>query len=205
MQKQRPFDRSRRKSRVIRLALMGSVGLVGLGGCDDKDPTAGHDVLRDQAQCAAQADPDACRMALADARDAHLRTAPRFASLQECEDRFGLGNCGTPDAVVADARPAAEQPATNQPAATAQAAAPQPQGSVFMPMLMGYMLGRSLGGASPWTAQPLYRDPNNVAYSGGRSLGTLSASRFPDSPQATPSSIARGGFGRTGRLFSVAG
>ncbi|WP_370155190.1 DUF1190 domain-containing protein [Ferrovibrio sp.] len=203
----------RRKSRVIRLALMGTVGLVGLTGCEEKDPLAGQDVIRDQAECSSKADPDACRMALADAREAHLRSAPRFASLTDCEDRFGLGNCGTPQQVLAgnDAFRAAQPAAGTAPqSATPQQTAPQEQtaqgsGSLFMPMLMGYMLGRGLGGTSPWAAQPLYRDPGNTVYSGNRNLGQLSTSRFPDAPKATPASIARGGFGTTGRAFTVAG
>jgi len=196
--------KSRRRPRTIRLALLGTVGLIGLAGCEQQDPLAGHDVLRDQAECSSRPDPDACRMALADARAAHVQTAPRFASLRECEDAFGEGNCGTPDRILAgnDAFSAA-QPAgdPNQPAQEQQT---RSSGGVFMPLLMGYMLGRSLGGPSPWGAQPLYRDPNNMAYTGNRPLGQLSGTRFPDAPKATPTSVARGGFGRTGASYSAA-
>ncbi len=202
-----------RKPHAIRLVLLGTVGLIGLTACEENDPLAGHDVLRSQAECSSRPDPDACRIALADARASHLQTAPRFASRQECEDRFGAGNCGTPDQVLSGealagndafstARPAGEAAAPGDPSQPA----PQQQahsGGIFMPMLMGYMMGRALSGPG-LAAQPLYRDPNNTAYTGSRSLGQLSSNRFPDAPKATPTSIARGGFGRTGRTYSAA-
>lgn len=194
-----------RKPHAIRLVLLGTVGLIGLAGCEENDPLAGHDVLRDQAECSARPDPDACRMALADARAQHVQTAPRFASRAECEDAFGQGNCGSPQQILAGN----DVFSTAQPAGGASPSAPQePQqaqssGGVFMPLLMGYMMGRALGGPG-LGAQPLYRDPANTAYSGNRTLGKLSSNRFPDAPKATPASISRGGFGRTGATYSAA-
>ena len=197
-----------RKSRVIRLALLGTVGLVGLAGCDNNDPLAGHDVLRDQKECASRPDPDACRTALADARAQHVQTAPHFASREQCEAEFGVSNCGTPSQVLSgndafsSAAPAGDP---NSPSAQPmQQQAQSSSGGIFMPMLMGYMMGRTLGGGLG--AQPLYRDPSNTAYSGGRPLGQLSANRFPDAPKASPLAVSRGGFGRTGSaLTSSAG
>lgn len=191
-----------RKSRVIRLALLGTVGLVGLAGCDNNDPLAGHDVLRDQKECASRPDPDACRTALADARAQHVQTAPRFTSREQCEAEFGVSNCGTPSQVLAgndafsSATPAGDAASSTAPQQQAQSAS----GGIFMPMLMGYMMGRTLGGGLG--AQPLYRDPSNTAYSGGRPLGQLSANRFPDAPKASPLAVSRGGFGRTGSAIT---
>lgn len=192
---------------MIRLALLGTVGLVGLAGCDDNDPLAGHDVLRDQKECSAKPDPDACRTALADARAQHVQTAPRFANREECEAQFGVNNCGTPTQVLAgnDAFSAAtpvdpSQPQTSPQTGEQQAQAQSSSGGIFMPMLMGYMMGRTLGGG--FGAQPLYRDPNNTAYSGGKPLGQLSANRFPDAPKASPLAVSRGGFGRTGSAMT---
>lgn len=201
-----------RKSRVIRLALLGTVGLVGLTACEENDPLAGHDVLRDQKECASRPDPDGCRIALADARAQHVQTAPRFTSREDCETQFGLGNCGTPQQILSandefsTAQPAPQSsPLTGEQAQQQQA---QSSGGIFMPMLMGYMIGRTLSGPSPWAnrgaAQPLYRDPSNTAYTGNRPLGQLSANRFPDAPKATPGYVSRGGFGRTGSSYSAA-
>jgi uncharacterized protein YgiB involved in biofilm formation len=176
-----------------------------LAACDNNDPLAGNDVLRDQKECASKPDPDACRTALADARAQHVQTAPRFTTREDCEAQFGLANCGTPTQILAGgndafagATPAGDpsQPAASQPQQQASSG-----GGVFMPMLMGYMIGRTLGGGG-FGAQPLYRDPSNTAYSGGRPLGQLSANRFPDAPAASPSSVSRGGFGRTGSTVS---
>lgn len=197
-----------RKSRMIRLALLGSVGLVGLAACDNNDPLAGHDVIRDQKECSSKPDPDACRTALADARAQHLQTAPRFTSREDCEAQFGVNNCGTPNQILTGA-PAGANDAFSGAQAAGDPGQPAPSqqqassgGGIFMPMLMGYMMGRALGGGGPWNAQPLYRDPSNTAYSGGRPLGQLSASRFPDAPAASPNSVSRGGFGRTGSAVS---
>jgi uncharacterized protein YgiB involved in biofilm formation len=197
-----------RKSRVIRLALLGTVGLVGLAGCDNNDPLAGHDVLRDQKECASRPDADAGRTALADARAQHVQTAPRFASREQCEAEFGVSNCGTPNQVLSgndvfsSAAPAGDpnSPTTQPGAQPMQQQAQSSSGGIFMPMLMGYMMGRTLGGGLG--AQPLYRDPTNTAYSGGRPLGQLSANRFPDAPKASPLAVSRGGFGRTGSAIT---
>lgn len=205
-----------RKSRVIRLALLGTVGLVGLTACEENDPLAGHDVLRDQKECASRPDPDGCRIALADARAQHVQTAPRFTSREDCETQFGLGNCGTPQQILSandefsTAQPAPQSSPQSSPLTGEQAQQQQAQssGGIFMPMLMGYMIGRSLSGPSPWAnrgaAQPLYRDPGNTAYTGNRPLGQLSANRFPDAPRAAPGYVSRGGFGRTGSSYSAA-
>ena len=205
-----------RKSRSIRLVLLGSLSLVALAACEENDPLKGADIIRDQKECASRPDPDACRMALADARQAHVQSAPKFANRQECEAQFGVNNCGTPEQVLRFGDEAAQAQGSQAQATQAQAGAtPAPAGqqqassggSIFMPMMMGYMMGRMLGGASgPWAAQPMYRDAANTGYVGGqagpaKSIGTLSAKRFPDIPPAT--SVARRGFGATGTTASA--
>lgn len=202
-----------RKSRSIRLVLLGSLSLVALAACDDNDPLKGADIIRDQKECASRADPDACRMALADARQAHVQTAPKFANRQECEAQFGANNCGTPEEVLRFGDEAGQQTTGQQAGQQPAQAQASSGGSVFMPMMMGYMMGHMLGGASgprnsPWAAQPMYRDAANTGYVGGqagpaKSVGTLSAKRFPDIPPAT--GVARRGFGSTGSTASVAG
>lgn len=186
-----------RKSRQIRLVLLSSLSLVALAACEENDPLKSSEYIRDAKECAAKPDPDSCRTALADARAQHVQTAPRFATREECEAQFGKSNCGTSEEVL---RFGDE---TTQTATAPTQPQAQSSGSSFMPLMMGYMLGRMMGGGSaaagPWAAQPLYRDPNNMAYSAGKPLGQLSANRFPNPPQALPgSAVQRGGFGRTG-------
>ena len=207
--------------RKLRTLLLASVAALALAACNENNDVA-SEFIRDEAQCASQQDPSACRQALADARTAHQRTAPAFASQAACEERFGAANCQ----VVTDARATAEQFAAGA-GETAAAAATQAQqqvqqagGSWFMPLLAGYMMGRLAGGGM--SAQPLYRDANNRAYSGTRPMGRFddrlmpppravgqNASAVQRGPQqaagapvqerrAASAPVQRGGFGRVG-------
>jgi len=179
----------------LRTILLASVAALALTACDDKSDLASQ-FVRDEAQCASQSNPGACRQALMDAREAHARTAPAFASLEACEQKFGLENC---------------QPATAKPTEAQLAAAGTPPqqvqqasgGSFFMPLLAGYMMGRMAGGG--YAAQPLYRDTDNRAYTGTKPMGRFDSASMPPPRPATqsanaaaPSSVQRGGFGRTG-------
>ncbi|MCA3260560.1 MAG: DUF1190 domain-containing protein [Telmatospirillum sp.] len=209
--------------RKLRPLLLASVAALALAACDDKNDIA-SEFIRDEAQCASQSDPSACRQALADARTAHQRTAPAFASQTACEERFGAANCQ----LVTDIRPTAEQlaaaagdavPAAAAAAAQAPQQVQQASGGWFMPLLTGYMLGRMMGGGM--SAQPLYRDTNNRAYSGTRPMGRFDdrmmppprpvgqAASMPRGPQqaagapvqerrASTAPVQRGGFGMSG-------
>lgn len=192
-----------KRSRSIRLVLLGSTGLLALVGCDQQDPLARNDFFQNEQQCAQSNDVSACRQALMDARKEHLKTAPAFASAEACEARFGLDNC----------QPTAQQPTREQmqsgsgeqPQQTAQSG-----GSWFLPIMMGYMMGRTMGGgpaftppgagpqqtasADATTGKPVYRDVNNRVYSGNTSLGQT---RVVAPPRPAPT-VARGGFGSTG-------
>lgn len=171
--------------RKLRPLLLASVAALALAACDSQNDVA-SEFIRDEAQCASQSDPSACRQALADARTAHQRTAPAFANQAACEERFGAANCQ----LVTDIRPTAEQLAAAVPegvAATAEAAQQQVQqagGGFFMPLLAGYMMGRMMGGGM--SAQPLYRDANNRAYSGTKPMG-----RFDDRLMPPPRSVGQ--------------
>lgn len=183
-----------RRTRAIRLALLGTVGLVGLAACDDGNPLGQEGFFQTETECAKSNNPDACRQAIADARAEHLKTAPAFASREACEAKFGAENCmetKEKPGQVAEGAPAAQ---------TASAAG---GGSWFMPMMMGFMMGNMMGGRS---AQPVYRDTTNTAYSGGRPVGTFKDHALPP-PRSTGSvagvptrspagtNTTRGGFG----------
>jgi uncharacterized protein YgiB involved in biofilm formation len=187
-----------KRSRAIRLVLLSSTGLLLLAGCDQNDPLARNDFFQSEQQCAQANDPSACRQALADAQREHARTAPAFASRETCEARFGLENCTETKSAPS---PDQIQPGEQQTA--------QSGGSWFLPAMLGYMMGRTLGGpayvpptagqqpaqtASAATGRPVYRDVNNTVYSGRESLGRTQTIA-PPRPSPT---VARGGFGRTG-------
>ena len=182
-----------RRSRRIRLALLGTAGLAALTACDQaEDPLASGQFFTDAQACESAYDPAECRAAFARAQEEHVRTAPKFASREACEAEFGAANC-TP-APAAESAPAAAQP-------EGQLQTQQAGGSWFMPVMMGYMMGRMAGGG--FAASPLYRDTRNVAYSGRQQVGRIDSARMPP-PRAVagtpgvPSFAQRGGFGRSG-------
>jgi uncharacterized protein YgiB involved in biofilm formation len=182
-----------KRSHSIRLVLLGTVGLVGLAGCDD-NPLAKSEIFTDTEQCAKSNDLDQCRQALADARKNHLQTAPAFTTKEACEEQFGAQNC---------------QETMEKPGQPAQGHASSFGGSWFMPMMMGYMMGNMMGGAR--TGQSVYRDTTNTAYSGGRSVGRFDAKAYPP-PRSTSiagvpatqgtGTTSRGGFGRSSAGYS---
>ncbi|MFG6080334.1 DUF1190 domain-containing protein [Paracoccus litorisediminis] len=150
------------------------------------------------------------------AKAEHVKNAPRFASLAQCEAEFGTGNC---------AAPASPGSAAGQVVASGNSGE-----SSFMPMMMGYMLGSMMSG-SRHSAYPAYSSASGswrstvpsatsrlkstastsayVGSSGSRS--SLSASKFsggkvvtPMAPKVTGATSARtssGGFGAS-RSFS---
>lgn len=182
-----------KRSKSIRLVLLGSVGAVALSACDGSDQTAGGQFYQDEQQCAAANDASACRQALADARAAHQSTAPAFTSRASCEAQFGKDNCGP-----AEQKPSVQQVAAGEgPQAAAQTqTATSSGGGFFMPMLLGYTMGRMLGGGMGMAGQPVWRDARNTAYVGGRPAGTVDpASMARARSTGMPPQVARGGFG----------
>ena len=199
--------------RKTRTLLLASVAALALAACDDSI-TGKSEFVRDEAQCASTDNPSACRQALMDARREHARTAPAFATRESCEAAFGAANC---EAAPGTPTPAQIAAAQTHEATQGQAQPQQVQqagGGFFMPLLMGYMMGRMAGGAM--AAQPMYRDTNNRAYTGAgaRPMGRFddrlmppprsvnqTASAMPRGPQQTatsPTQARRGGFGSSG-------
>lgn len=167
-----------RRSRFVTLLSMGTAALA-LTACDDPAETA---VFESVQQCLDSGlyDSNTCRTQYADAAKAHVQAAPRFASAAECEAAFGPGNCQT-------------APETQQAQATGGH-------SMFMPLMMGYMLGSMSRGGVGVPPQPLYR-----GWEGGRpgafraaDATVVSKTTGPTSVDAKAmrsSTVARGGFG----------
>ncbi|MDO5706533.1 MAG: DUF1190 domain-containing protein, partial [Paracoccus sp. (in: a-proteobacteria)] len=158
----------RRRSRTVALAIVGSATFA-LAGCRE-DQTAAE-AFPDEASCIASAQQgnlfyteDDCRTAFTQAAQDHLETAPRYDSLEVCEEQHGAGNCG------------------GDPAQTAQGGG---GGSIFMPLMMGYLLGSMLGGRGGVTSQPLARTadgrfatPAGTSVAGNRGAGQMPTSAF---------------------------
>ena len=181
-----------KRSRQIRLVLLGSAGAVALAACDQAQDLPGDaKFYRDQAQCESELKGADCKKAFEESRDAHVRTAPRFQTQEECQTNFGVDNC------------------TRETAPGERVAAGSSSGGFFMPLMIGYMLGKS---GNNFVSQPVYRDAQNTAYTGGgsggaagRAIGRFDNASLPP-PKAAPGSrgvpdlaVARGGFGQSGQ------
>lgn len=172
-----------KKSRSIRLALMGTAS-VALAACgDSNEPPPGAQFYSTQQECEVLYDAAACRAAFADAEQKQVAEGPRFSRKEQCEAEYGAGNCETHQAAGG--------------------------GSYFMPFLMGYMVSNMFNGGR--YAQPVYRGPDNsaVVASGGRKYNVgnfdTAAGRTAFRPTAAVTPTPRGGFGTTARGFGGAG
>lgn len=195
-----------KRSRSIRLALLGTVGLVGLAGCDDTPVASEGQFFRDASECRKVLDAATCDSQFAAAQKEHVRTAPKFATKEQCEAQFGAANCTTAPAPDGAQAQGATTGATTGQQQTAQSGS----GSFFMPLMLGYLGGQLMSrmGQPP---QPVYRDAQNRAYSGGaaggRSIGNWNPSggsvATPASARSdASSSTQRSGFGSTATRMS---
>jgi len=170
-----------KKSRSIRLVLLGSAGIT-LAACGDDGPPQDAQFYSSVADCAAVYDTATCESVKAEAEQKFAEEAPKFTRKEECEAEFGPGNCETQQASSG--------------------------GSIFMPMMMGYMMGSMLSGGNRF-AQPVYRGANgsavmpnggkffNVGSFGGTGAGAANSFR----PAAQVSQVSRGGFGQSARAY----
>ena len=124
----------KKSSKSLSLVLMGSL-TVALGGCGSEETTEEFRAYQSIDECINEQifSQQECRdMALA-----AVRQNPQFTDKAECEREFGEGNCTEPQSVQGER-----------------------QGSSWMPLIAGYMVGRYLGGSGMMQgSQPLYRQP----------------------------------------------
>ncbi len=115
------------------VSLMVSASLIVLTACDE--PKVDASVFKNIEQC--KKDPmmrsGECETSFKEARNQHAAVAPKYTSQADCQADFGEGKC---------------EPAPYRTSGG---------GSVFMPMMMGYMMGSMLGGRRSMMSQPLYR------------------------------------------------
>ena len=180
-----------KKSRSIRLVLLGSASIV-LASCGDDGPPKDAKFFSNLQECSAVYDTSQCLDAQKKAETTFTAEAPKFSRKEQCEAEFGAGNCEN------------KQTADGGASGTNASGG----GSFFMPMLMGYMMGNMLGGRSSFN-QPVYRGPNNTAMtqtSSGKMFnvgsfggaGRTAAGSFrPASQVAQVGTVQRGGFGST--------
>lgn len=183
----------RQRSHRVALCIVGASAFA-LGGCREEQVEA--QAYPDLATCEAAAERDGllsqdeCAEAMAEAQALHVEAAPRYDSLEVCEAEHGEGACGS-EAQVADGG----------------------SGSIFMPLLAGYLIGNMMGGRGLARAQPLYRTPDGrftnpartSVLSGNTGRTQVAPAQFTrpaatagQPPMSRATAASRGGFGRTG-------
>jgi uncharacterized protein YgiB involved in biofilm formation len=176
-----------KRSRSVALVMMGSGALV-LGACEE--PQVDASIYESVEQCidAPGASRAQCEEQYKIAADQHAAVAPKYTDQAACEADFGAEQCE-----VAPYRS-------------------EGGGSIFMPLMMGYMMGSMLGGRGGAATQPLYRtaddsknfrtaDNRNVGASTGKTTVAKSAAARPTTKAYT---VSRGGFGSGARSYGSA-
>ena len=122
-----------KKPHYLVTTLLTSASLFALTACEE--PKVDASIFESIEQC--MGDPllteAQCRSSFKEAQNQHAAVAPKYATAEDCQADFGAEKC---------------EPA---PYKTTSG------GSVFMPMMAGYMMGSMLGGRGTMMSQPLYR------------------------------------------------
>ena len=183
----------RHRSRHVALTILGAASFA-LAGCQEEQVDA--EAFPDLASCQSAAangglfTADQCQQAFAEAETLHVESAPRYDSLAVCEEQHGEGNCGSAEQQVANGG----------------------SGSIFMPLLAGYLIGSMLGraGGGMAASQPMYRTADgrftNAArtstFSSNAGRGAMGAQQFTrptatagKAPMTRATATSRGGFG----------
>ncbi|MFT6775332.1 MAG: hypothetical protein ACJA1L_003051 [Paracoccaceae bacterium] len=184
------------RSRSVRLSLIGGAAFA-LAACEEQQDLSFFETAAQCESAARMTDKlsiEQCDAAFAVARQEHAVAAPRYDELALCEQEHGAGMCAKPE--VAGGAP--DQTVNS--------------GGVFMPMMMGYMIGNALSRGTGAAARPLYRTATGgmATSDGGTKLGAMrpgatasapaSAFRTPAAtgiakPMSRAAVASRGGFG----------
>lgn len=185
----------RKRSQRVALCIVGAAAFT-LAGCREEQIDA--QAFPDLQSCKSAAatgtiafSASDCDAAFLAAEQIHVESAPRYDSLEVCEQQHGAGSCG----------------------GETQVAGGGGGGSIFMPLLAGYLMGNMLSrGVGATAAQPLYKSASGQftnatgtsAYSSNTGKARLGATQFAKPPATigkapmTKTSVAsRGGFGST--------
>lgn len=169
-----------KRSRSVKLVAMGT-GLLLVAACDEaKVDTALFESVK---QCTGLGfTAQECEANYREAQRNHINVAPKYTAKADCETDFGAAQCE-----VAPQRTSSG-------------------GSVFMPLMAGYMMGSLLSGGRS-AGQPLYKSANDrstfrtgdnkaVGKSVGRTKVGQSTTRTASTKTRT---VSRGGFGAGAR------
>ena len=176
MTKQTP-PRRKRSGKVALIAMGMGVSAFALTGCEEKVDAFQYASV-DGCVTAGEFSEAECTLRFERAKDEHERVAPKYQSRADCEAEHGTEACQPREASVTGG------------------------GGLWMPLMIGWMMGRALGG--PVATQPLYRSsqPGKAMTAGGARVDAKAgAVSVPKAAAARPAAgrvMARGGFGRTG-------
>lgn len=186
-----------KRSRVLHVSSLMATASFSLAACGspqrvqapEPEPTLAYQSL-DECKAANDIPDNECDAALTKAQQEAAKTAPRYATREECEGQWGPSQC---------------QPNNNG-------------GSFFTPLLTGFIVGQMLNGGGYRGGGPLYRDREgrlSNGYGGGyayrdyRTGKTLTNARehgdvarqAPTRVQSRTTVVSRGGFGGGGRGY----
>ncbi len=161
------------------------VSLFALAACEEPKVEAALYETVQQCIDNGSATPEQCEANFKEAQSQHVAVSPKYASREDCQADFGAGKC------------------ERSPFQTTTG------GSVFMPLMAGYMMGSFLGGRRSMAPQPLYRaasSPSTFRTADNRSAGattgrTQVARSATTRPSVKTATRSRGGFGSAGRRF----
>lgn len=190
-----------KRSNRVAIAILGAAAFT-LAGCQEEqiDAAAYPDLQSCKTAAMNQGlfSVQDCEASFAQAEALHVEAAPRYDSLAVCEEQHGEGACGSE-------------------AAAAQGGS----GSIFLPLMAGYLIGNMLGGrAGAAASQPLYKTADgkftNAARSStfssnagatkmGTSQFTRPAATAGKPPMTRATAASRGGFGQSGGARSSSG
>ncbi|MFC3394126.1 DUF1190 family protein [Brenneria rubrifaciens] len=191
---QETFRKGWRTYRLAPVALAVSAVFV-LSGCEQADETVSLYQNADDCSAANPSMSEQCTTAYNNALKEAEKTAPKYATREDCVAEFGEAQCTQ----------------TQAPAQSGMAAESQQSGSFWMPLMAGYMMGRMMGGGAGYAQQPLFtsKSPTSPANgkfvdATGKNYGNAATGRTINVPKtalapkpATTSTVTRGGFGET--------
>jgi uncharacterized protein YgiB involved in biofilm formation len=131
-----------KRSSQISLVLLASVAMTAtLSGCDEVPSTPDNGgTFANMAECVAVYDEDTCKSAQTLAQKDHLANAPKYGTREQCIAEYGPDMCA---------------PASNYGGS----------GNMFMPMMIGYMMGSANSSPAPLYYGPgSYRHRNDRGY-----------------------------------------
>ncbi|WP_275554221.1 DUF1190 family protein [Mixta sp. Marseille-Q2659] len=164
-----------------------------LAGCEQADETVSLYQNADDCTKANPGQSEQCTTAYNNALKEAEKTAPKYATREDCVAEFGEAQC---------------QQAPAQAGTNAEA---HQSGSFWMPLMAGYMMGRMMGGGAGFASQPLFSSKNPASPMNGkfvdatgRNYGAATPGRTMTVPKtalapkpATTRTVTRGGFGET--------